>query len=190
MSAVLAHAPSSAAVQAAIAARPLQPFDVLDHCHQQVVAKLQRMDALIAHLETHGHDAQARAMAREIFDFFMGEAREHHLDEEKHVFPAIVRSGRDDMVQHVLRLQQDHGWIEQDWLELAPHFEAIAAGYNWYNLELMAMAVPVFQALYRDHIALEESLIYPEAKAQIARWDLQGMGREMAQRRRADPSGG
>ena len=40
------------------------------------------------------------------------------------------------------------------------------------------------QALYADHMALEELLIYPEAKARIATWDLYGMGREMAERRR------
>lgn len=187
MSAVLPHvSTSSAAAQAALAARPLQPFDVLDQCHQQVVSMLQRMDDLVAHLQSTGHDARAQQMAREIFDFFMGPAREHHLDEEKHVFPAIIRSGDEELVRHMLRLQQDHGWIEQDWLELAPHFESIAAGYNWFNVDLMAQAIPVFQALYRDHIALEESLIYPEAKARIARWDLQGMGREMAQRRRSE----
>jgi len=28
-------------------------------------------------------------------------------------------------------------------------------------------------------------MIYPEAQARISRWDLRGMGREMAQRRRA-----
>jgi hypothetical protein len=42
----------------------------------------------------------------------------------------------------------------------------------------------VFTALYHDHMALEESLAYPEAKARIAKWEMQGMGREMAQRRR------
>lgn len=69
-------------------------------------------------------------------------------------------------------------------MELAPQFESIAAGYNWFNLDQLRLAVPVFQALYQDHIALEESLIYPEARARIGRWELQGMGREMAQRRR------
>jgi hypothetical protein len=33
-------------------------------------------------------------------------------------------------------------------------------------------------------MALEESLIYPEAKSRIAEWDLKGIGREMAQRRK------
>ena len=49
---------------------------------------------------------------------------------------------------------------------MAPQIESIAAGYNWFNLEQLRLAVPVFQALYQDHMALEESLAYPEAKAQ------------------------
>ena len=51
--------------------------------------------------------------------------------------------------------------------------------------EQLSLAVPVFVQLYQDHLALEESLIYPEARSRIAEWDLNGMGREMAQRRRA-----
>ena len=163
---------------------PLQPFDVLDSCHQQVVVHLQKLSALIDHIEAHGIDGQAQTWARDIFLFFMNTARQHHLDEEKHIFPALISSGDDELVRHTLRLQQDHGWIEEDWLELAPQFESIAAGYNWFNIDQLSHAVPVFQALYQDHMALEESLIYPEAKARIAEWDLQGIGREMALRRR------
>ncbi|MGC4061393.1 MAG: hemerythrin domain-containing protein [Aquabacterium sp.] len=164
--------------------RVVEPFDVLDACHRRTVVALRQMGELVAHLQAHGLDAQAQGMAQAIFLFFMNEARQHHRDEEQHVFPAMIRSGDDELVRLTLRLQQDHGWIEEDWLELAPQFEAIAGGYNWFNLELLALAVPVFQALYQDHMALEESLIYPEAKARIAAWDLQGMGREMSERRR------
>ena len=164
--------------------RAIQPFDVLDGCHRQVVVALEQMHALLDHLEAKGVDGRAQSMARDIFQFFMNTAREHHLDEERHVFPALLRSGRADLIDATLRLQQDHGWIEEDWLELAPQFESIAAGYHWFNLEQLRLAVPVFQALYQDHIALEESLIYPEAKDRISAWDLQGMGREMAQRRK------
>lgn len=164
--------------------RAIQPFDVLDACHQQLVTALQQMGDLVAHLQDNGVDGKAQEMARAIFMFFMNTARQHHLDEEKHVFPALISSGDEELVRHTLRLQQDHGWIEEDWLELAPQFESIAAGYNWFNIDQLAHAVPVFQALYQDHMALEESLIYPEAKARIAEWDLQGMGREMALRRR------
>jgi hemerythrin-like domain-containing protein len=184
MSAVLTHSPDATA-RAALSEHPLQPFDVLDECHREVVAHLHQMQTLVDHLRAHGHDEPACQMARQIFDFFMTTAREHHQDEERHVFPALLRSGNELLMQQTLRLQQDHGWIEEDWLEMAPQFEAIAAGYNWFNLEQLEQMIPVFHALYRDHIALEETMIYPEAQARISRWDLRGMGREMAQRRRA-----
>jgi hemerythrin-like domain-containing protein len=72
-----------------------------------------------------------------------------------------------ELTQHVLRLQQDHGWLEEDWLELAPHLQAVAEGYSWYELDTLRHSVGVFTALYHDHIALEESLIYPEAKRRL-----------------------
>jgi len=188
------HADLSIALEPAMTAalnppvHPLQPFDVLDTCHQQVVITLNKLTELIDHVETNGVDGQAQAWARDIFLFFMNTAREHHQDEERHVFPAMLNSGDAGLVEAAMRLQQDHGWIEEDWLELAPQIESIAAGYNWFNVEQLRLAVPVFQALYQDHMALEETLAYPQAKARIAAWDLQGMGREMASRRRQKPS--
>jgi hemerythrin-like domain-containing protein len=175
----------TASVQAhPVPPRAIAPFDVLDQCHQQIMLALGRMDDLLVHLEQHGVDGRTRELARDIFMFFNLTARLHHQDEEQHVFPPLLVSSDDELVRQVLRLQQDHCWIEEDWRELAPQFEAIAAGYNWYNPEQLALAIPTFKALYHDHIALEESMVYPEAKARIAAWELQGMGREMALRRR------
>lgn len=164
--------------------RPVQPFDVLDACHRQMVVALQQLDELTARLEDHGVDGKTRTLAKDLFLFFTNTAREHHLDEEKHVFPALLTSDDDELVRLTLRLQQDHGWIEEDWLQLAPQIEAIAAGYNWFNIDYLRAAIPVFKALYQDHMALEESMIYPEARSRIGEWDLRGMGREMAARRR------
>ena len=44
-------------------------------------------------------------------------------------------------------------------------------------------ALEVFEALYLDHILLEESIAYPEAKKRLVGIDTIGMGREMARRR-------
>lgn len=176
--------PGTALADGLPAGRPVQPFDVLDACHRQMVVALQQLDELTARLEDQGVDGKTRTLARDLFLFFTNTAREHHLDEEKHVFPALLTSDDDELVRLTLRLQQDHGWIEEDWLQLAPQIEAIAAGYNWFNLDHLRAAIPVFKALYQDHMALEESMVYPEARQRIGEWDLKGMGREMAARRR------
>ncbi len=178
--------------QTAASATPgltMQPFDVLNECHQQIVVHLHQLGELVEHVDTHGADDQAQTLARAIFVFFMNTAREHHLDEERHVLPTMLNSGNAELADLAMRLQQDHGWIEEDWLELAPQIEAIAAGYNWFNSTQMRLIVPVFQALYEEHIALEESLAYPEAKARTAPWVMQSMGREMAERRRGKVTG-
>jgi hemerythrin-like domain-containing protein len=119
---------------------------------------------LVQHLADHGVDASARQQAKAICAFFVSTAQQHHADEEALIFPPLIRKGDPELVQHVLRLQQDHGWLEEDWLELAPQIEAIARGYTWYDMAMLRLALPVFAALYEEHIALEESLVYPEAK--------------------------
>jgi hemerythrin-like domain-containing protein len=158
-------------VAAARPARPGRPaitqpagFESLDATHREAVKMLRALEQLLPHVSDNGPDEAARTSAREIMAFFSGPARQHHADEEALVFPDLLGSSDEAMVQHVRRLQQDHGWLEEDWLQLSPHIEAIASGYNWYDLEMLRKAVPVFWELYREHIVLEEAIVYPAAK--------------------------
>ena len=146
------------------AAPPLPEFEVLDRTHREALQMLKAFEALLAHLNDNGPDEIAQASAQRIIAFFNGPGRTHHADEEKLVFPPLLASTDVELVQNVRRLQQDHGWLEEDWRELSPQVEAIAKGYNWYDLTMLRLALPVFTALYNEHIALEKSLVYPEAK--------------------------
>jgi hemerythrin-like domain-containing protein len=161
--------PARAAVPA------LPTFDALDETHRQVMLTLGQLGHLLEHLEAHGVDDSARQFAKEICRFFDDTARAHHAAEEQFVFPGLLNSGDAQIVQHVLRLQQDHGWLEEDWLELSPQLKAVAEGYSWYDLDLLRQILPIFADLYRDHISLEESMIYPEARRRQA---LQQAGEE------------
>ena len=144
----------------------LSEFESLDCAHRAAMVMLNAFGVLLEHLDERGLDDTARNSAREILAFFSGPGAHHHADEEKHVFPGLLASTDVELIQHVRRLQQDHGWLEEDLGELQRQVEAITNGYNWYDLAMLRLAVPVFDALYRDHIALEESLIYPAAKRQ------------------------
>ena len=169
-----------AAVPAASAAAPL---DALDSCHREVVAALQSLARLVELIDRNGLDDGTRKVAHDAHLFFATTALNHHLDEERHVFPALLASDDAELVQVTRRLQMDHGWLEEDWLELAPQIEAISRGYSWFDLDVLRHGIEVFTALYHDHIRLEESLIYPEARSRLSSADLQTMSREMAERR-------
>ncbi|MEK8052262.1 hemerythrin domain-containing protein [Ideonella sp. DXS22W] len=157
-----------AARPARTAPPPLPPLEALDRTHHEMMGVLVDLTHLVDHLENHGVDAIARKSAKAICAFFTGAARQHHADEEALIFPVLIRKGDAQLTQHVLRLQQDHGWLEEDWLELAPQLQAVAEGYSWYELDALRHGVGVFTTLYHEHIALEESLIYPEAKRAMA----------------------
>jgi hemerythrin-like domain-containing protein len=144
-------------------------FTALDACHQQIAAHLDRLDALVEHLVSQGVDAHAQAEARSIESFFTETSQRHHLDEESNVFPQLLTSADEALVATVRLLQQDHGWIEEDWLAIAPQLRAIAAGYSWYDPDELRHGIGVFLELCREHIQLEESIIYPQAKAIAAK---------------------
>ncbi len=160
----------------AASTRPARPkitmpavFESLDATHREVLKMLQALEQLLVHVdEKKGADEVARESARAIVSFFNGPAQQHHADEEAQVFPELLDGSDAELAQHVHRLQQDHGWLEQDWLEMCAPIEAIASGYNWYDLEMLRNAVPVFVALYHEHIVLEESVVYPAAKRRRA----------------------
>lgn len=143
-------------------------FEALDACHRQIQVHLAELAALAQRIETSGVDASAQLQAGAIETFFSNTSRQHHAEEERTLFPALLAGGKPEIASAVLALQQDHGWIEEDWIELAPQLRAIASGNNWFGAPEFQHNVEVFLALCRGHIALEETLIYPESKANWA----------------------
>jgi hemerythrin-like domain-containing protein len=74
--------------------------------------------------------------------------------------------------------------MDVDWRELSPALAAIAAGQGGYDAAALREGVEIFTALTHDHIALEESCIYSQARERFGSAELQQAAREMAERRR------
>jgi len=175
---------SSSPVATSPSAGAPSAFEVLDACHRQTVVMLARLSDLVSSLDHGGPDRESREAAEEIIQFFSQTARQHHEDEERHVFPRLLGSDDPETVQAVLRLQQDHHWMDVDWRELSPALAAVAAGQGGYDVAALREGVEIFTALTHDHILLEESCIYPQARERFGSAELQQAAREMAERRR------
>jgi len=109
-------------------------FQALDACHQQIHLHLEKLASVLVQIEAYEDESQYRLQAREIEAFFSGTSRQHHADEEKNIFPGLLASDNAELVHAVRTLQQDHGWIEQNWVELAPMLRAIAEGEDWVDM--------------------------------------------------------
>lgn len=163
----------------------LDGFEVLDACHRETILRLGELAELVASLDGDAPGAAARQAAAAIVAFFSTTARQHHEDEEQHVFPALIAAGNEEVVQAVQRLRQDHGWLQADWNEIEPQLDALASGQAWVDLDVLREGAEIFVALSRDHVALEEAFIYPQARATMREPERRAMGREMVARRRA-----
>ena len=166
-------------------ATPVAPalFEFLDRTHRDIMAQLVLLRPLVDAIEAQGLNTANRDQLRRTVRYFNTEARQHHLDEEKHIFPALLNSQNPEIVGTAQRLEQDHGWLEENWLQIAPSLDAAAHGNLWFDMQALRHALEVFEALYVDHITLEEAMAYPEAKKRLHALDSAGIGREMARRR-------
>ena len=92
-------------------------FVALDACHEQTKSHLIDLLAMLQQMMNSGIDGEVQAKAAKIEEFFSGASRKHHLDEERNVFPPLLDSGDAELIAAVRTMQQDHGWIEENWLE-------------------------------------------------------------------------
>jgi len=146
----------------------LANFKALDACHRQTLDHLRTLAELAGQLDAGKPPPGAADQARAIDAFFSGTSRAHHQEEEETVFPALLHSNDAELVQAVRSLQQDHGWIERNWSLLGPQLRAIASGESWPEPAEFQHGVEVFLQLCLEHIALEETLVYPASRARWA----------------------
>ncbi|MFM2118625.1 MAG: hypothetical protein RL722_93 [Pseudomonadota bacterium] len=159
-------------------------FEALDREHQLVLDHLVILKRMVADLDARGVDAGVQAQAKAAVHFFDTTAHHHHAEEDRVVFPPLLEGTDADLADKVKRLQQDHRWLEQDWAELKLQVDAIAKGYSWYEIDALRAAVEVYIALYLDHIDLEESIVYPQARRRLAERADAGEARRAAASRR------
>ena len=164
-------------------------FDALGVCHRDTLVHLDKLMALVSQLGLAVSNGKVRRQAREVVAFFSGPAREHNYDEERHVFPKLLACDDVEVKQAAESLCEDHAWIEFCWLDIEPHLAAAAAGLSSYDLPALRAAAEAFSTVMRDHMALEESLLYPHLRGRLKASTLRSISRATAARRVARSRG-
>ena len=139
---------------------PESPVDTFAQCHVGILAKLDTLSELPPLVAAA---ARARSVSGELLVFFDTVVREHHVEEERDLFPAVVASAaagdEKARVQRVVdQLKAEHRAIEKAWSLLKPALRRAAAGRP---AELDGMAVRTVIDSYRAHAAFEERVFLP-----------------------------
>ena len=147
---------------------PHQPIQDFSHCHATILTQLDQLAQLPALLAPA---AQARQIADRALEFFREAIFEHHLDEERELFPAVLASAQKgaeaDQVQALAqRLTDEHRGLEAAWKRLESGLKHVAKGKDGH---LDAADIDRLVSQYRAHAALEESAYLPLAQTILGR---------------------
>lgn len=144
---------------------PIQSFA---QCHEGIVAHLDALKELPALLEPA---ARARRLAQDTLAFFHDAVFDHHKEEEKDLFPAVLAHATpgDELheVQHmVAALSAEHRHIEALWRQLQPQLEQVAKGSS---VSCDSTDLNELVQAYLTHARLEEASFLPLAQAILGR---------------------
>ena len=165
-----------------------QPFEMLEACHDRVRRSLALLDRLIGHISAHGHDAQSRSAAADVLRYFDLAAPQHHLDEERHVFPMLDLSSDPALQTLVNGLRSDHARMEVLWAHLGAALSvwALPIASGDVGMELREHARE-FAQLYGAHLRAEESIVFPAARSRMDAARVARMSADMQRRRQSRP---
>jgi hemerythrin-like domain-containing protein len=144
------------------------PIDDFSQCHAGILKQLQALDALPELLEPA---ARARQIAADTVSFFREAVFEHHAEEERELFPAVLASSREgaerDKVQAIItELTAEHRQVEAAWSKLEPRLKAVAKGHA---SAIDGADIAELVRSYQVHARYEEEVFLPLSKAILGR---------------------
>ena len=142
-----------------------EALHALDAFHREVRIRLEELLSLVGALHMHAPpDESVKVRLREVIAFFNGPVRDHNYEEERYVFPGLRSSGDGQVSAAAETLCEDHAWIEISWLDMEPWLAMAANGFFSDDLPTLRSTAQTFAAVLRDHMDLEESLLYPQLR--------------------------
>jgi hemerythrin-like domain-containing protein len=165
-----------------------EPLGLLSDCHRRIEFFLHALlrvsrDERGRELSDGGRRALERALA-----YFATAAPRHTADEEESLFPVLRASDRleaADVTSVVERLEGDHRRADE------AHATVHRLASRWIEAGRLADeegreltdTLESLRGIYEGHIAVEEREVFPAAARLLSPAQLEGVGRQMAERR-------
>ena len=146
------------------------PLNQFSNCHGGILRRLTMLDELPGLL---GPAARARQIAEQALNFFREAIFEHHLEEERELFPAVLASAqtgeeRDRVQVMTERLTREHRVLEALWKSLEKDLKRVSKGQD---TDLDPADVRRLVSEYSAHARFEESEFLPLSHTILGRND-------------------
>ena len=144
------------------------PLDNFSHCHDGILRYLTAMSVLPDLAQTA---ERARQQANAVLQFFRQVVLNHHEEEERILFDAVLKSASEGAEHDRVRtladqLTREHRQVEAQFASLEPELKKMAKGHA---CQLDAAAVDALVRQYRAHAEFEEAEFLPLSHAILSR---------------------
>jgi iron-sulfur cluster repair protein YtfE (RIC family) len=164
------------------------PTGLLSDCHRRIELFIDLLEAVGQVIDQPAADKTKRTLEAAL-RYFREAAPTHTADEEESLFPRL-RCVKDPDAQAALaKLDQ----LEKDHQSAGPlHAEAERLGQLYLSRGILSsaeagefrIAIATLKSMYRQHISIEDQVVFPVAAALLPQSDQVVIGEEMAARRR------
>lgn len=165
-----------------------QPLGLLSDCHRRIERFLGLLVAVTRTRKGGPLPSADRQALERALEYFATAGPRHSADEEESLFPRLRASAAPEAraaMAAVGRLEADHRAAEER------HQAVDLLGRQWletgwldgHDTALLLEHLEALEQLYRAHIRVEDTELFPAAGRVLNSADLEAIGREMAARR-------
>ncbi|MBZ5612834.1 MAG: hemerythrin domain-containing protein [Acidobacteriia bacterium] len=164
------------------------PTGLLSDCHRRVEMFLGTLQAVAQVIDHPPTEETSRALESAL-RYFQQAAPKHTADEEESLFPRlrqIHNPESESAFSKLEQLEQDHRWAAP----LHANVERLGTQYlstgnlSRSQVEQFRQDVAHLAEMYKQHISVEESVVFPLAARILSREEKMAMAEEMAGRRK------
>jgi len=164
------------------------PLSLLDSCHKKIINFSSTLHKLSIKLHQDGWSDELISTAQNISHYFNVAGSEHHLDEEQHLFPAIIalninknfvqNEENREVISLINQMIKEHVESDALWEKINKLLETQSKDFK--QLESLAEE---FESSMHEHAEIENKVIFPYAKEKISKEDFKIIGAAIAKRR-------
>ncbi len=173
-----------------IGAKPDSGFDdplgMLEDCHRRIERFLQILCLVAEQASGRPLSEEESAAIATALHYFQEGGLRHNADEEESVFPRLRAVDPESSQTNLARLEDDHRHTQnlhqrveslyRKWIDTF----ALSSGEQ----QALLSATAELQRIYREHIHMEESIIFPHAAQVLDKAAIAAIGSEFQARRK------
>ncbi len=173
-----------------IGAKPDSGFDdpigMLKDCHRRIEHFLNILCTVAERVGDRSLTEEEHSAVKAALQYFHTGGERHTLDEEESLFPRLASAAGEDDRRMMERLEGDHAHASElhasvDWLYTSWITDGVL---ERADQERLLSRTASLRQLYKDHIEMEENVVFPRAVEMLDGDALAAIGNEFSARRR------